>query len=236
MDAQKIGQFIAAQRNETGLTQAELGRKLQVTDKAVSKWERGLGFPNINTLGTLADALDVSIAELMKSERIEEMNDSISTEAIANTIELADEQRKLAEKKSIRDILIVAAALTALVLLIDNMNAQFMGFLVFLPLAAIFGGIVLLVMGVARAIRKQPCKRTILMKANNAANLINWGLIVALFVVQVTAESAAAVTVSRVVTLGLLYIGARNLIELCATLAYDKRYWKQLRHSIIQGS
>lgn len=163
MDAQKFGQFIAAQRNEKGLTQAELGRKLQVTDKAVSKWERGLGFPDINTLGPLADALDVSIAELMKSERIEEMNDIISTEAIANTIELADEQRKLAEKKNIRDILTVAAALTALVLLIDNMNVQFMGFLVFLPLAAIFGGIVLLMMGVVRAIRKQPCKRTILI-------------------------------------------------------------------------
>jgi len=42
MDAQKFGQFIAAQRNEKGLTQAELGRKLQVTDKAVSKWERGV--------------------------------------------------------------------------------------------------------------------------------------------------------------------------------------------------
>ncbi len=165
MDAQKFGQFIAAQRNEKGLTQDELGRKLQVTDKAVSKWERGLGFPDINTLGPLADALDVSIAELMKSERIEQMSDSISTEAIANTIELADEQRKLAEKKNIRDILIVAAALTAFVLLIDNMNVQFMGFLVFLPLAAIFGGIVLLVMGVVRAIRKQPCKRTILIGA-----------------------------------------------------------------------
>ena len=72
------------------MTQAE-GEKLQVTDKAVSKWERGLGFPDINTLGPLADALDVSIAELMKSERIEEMNDIISTEAIANTIELSDE-------------------------------------------------------------------------------------------------------------------------------------------------
>lgn len=163
MDAQKFGQFIAAQRNEKGLTQAELGRRLQVTDKAVSKWERGLGFPDINTLEPLADALDVSIAELMKSERIEQMNESITTEAIANTIELADEQRKLAEKKNIRDILTVAAALTALVLLIDNMNAQFMGFLVFLPLAALFGGIVLLVMGVVRAIRKQPCKRTILI-------------------------------------------------------------------------
>lgn len=62
------------------------------------------------------------------------------------------------------------------------------------------------------------------LKANNAANLINWVLLVALFVAQVAADSTAAVTVSRVVTLGLLYIGARNLIELCATLVYDRRY------------
>ena len=62
------------------------------------------------------------------------------------------------------------------------------------------------------------------LKANNAANLINWVLLVALFVVQVSVDTAEIVTVSRVVTLGLLYIGARNLVELCATLVYDRRY------------
>ena len=62
------------------------------------------------------------------------------------------------------------------------------------------------------------------LKANNAANLINWVLLVALFVMQVSVDTAAIVTVSRVVTLGLLYIGARNLVELCATFVYDKRY------------
>ena len=51
------------------MTQKDLAAKIQVTDKAVSKWERGLGFPDINTIEDLADALDVSIMELMKSER-----------------------------------------------------------------------------------------------------------------------------------------------------------------------
>lgn len=51
------------------MTQADLAKKLQVTDKAVSRWERGIGFPDINTLESLADALDISVLELMKSEK-----------------------------------------------------------------------------------------------------------------------------------------------------------------------
>ena len=47
----------------------ELAKKLNVTDKAVSRWERGLGFPDINTLEPLADALGVSVLELMQSKR-----------------------------------------------------------------------------------------------------------------------------------------------------------------------
>lgn len=46
MDAKKFGAFIAAMRKEKNMTQMDLARKLQVTDKAVSKWERGLGFPD----------------------------------------------------------------------------------------------------------------------------------------------------------------------------------------------
>ena len=61
MDAQKLGAFIARCRRERQMTQAELAKKLQVTDKAVSRWERGVGFPDINTLEPLADALGVSV-------------------------------------------------------------------------------------------------------------------------------------------------------------------------------
>ena len=42
MDAQRLGEFIAGRRKELGLTQVELARQLQVTDKAVSRWERGV--------------------------------------------------------------------------------------------------------------------------------------------------------------------------------------------------
>ena len=67
MDAKKFGTFIATLRKENNMTQVELAQKLQVTDKAVSKWERGLGFPDINTIEPLADALGVSVLEIMLS-------------------------------------------------------------------------------------------------------------------------------------------------------------------------
>ena len=69
MDNQKLGIFITELRKEKGLTQAQLAQKLNVTDKAVSKWERGVGFPDIKLLEPLADVLDISLLELMKSEQ-----------------------------------------------------------------------------------------------------------------------------------------------------------------------
>ena len=71
MEAKKFGQFIAGIRKEKKMTQAELARKIHVTDKAISRWERGLGFPDIQTLEPLAQALGISVLELMRSERQE---------------------------------------------------------------------------------------------------------------------------------------------------------------------
>lgn len=72
MDAQRLGDFIAGRRRELGLTQAELARQLQVTDKAVSRWERGVGLPDINSFEPLAKALDVSLVELMQAKQSED--------------------------------------------------------------------------------------------------------------------------------------------------------------------
>lgn len=71
MEAKKFGQFIAGIRKEKKMTQAELAGKIHVTDKAISRWERGLGFPDIQTLESLAQALGISVLELMRSERQE---------------------------------------------------------------------------------------------------------------------------------------------------------------------
>lgn len=71
MDNTQFGAFIAQLRKEQGLTQKELADKLNVTDKAVSKWETGKGFPDVKLLEPLAQALGVSLVELMQGKRQE---------------------------------------------------------------------------------------------------------------------------------------------------------------------
>lgn len=69
MDANRFGAFIATLRREQNMTQAQLAVLLRVTDKAVSRWERGLGFPDVGTLLPLSRALGVSISELMNAQK-----------------------------------------------------------------------------------------------------------------------------------------------------------------------
>ena len=68
MDTNRIGQFIAEQRRKKKLTQQQLGDMLYVTDKAVSKWERGLSLPDISILEKLADILDTDIYHILQIE------------------------------------------------------------------------------------------------------------------------------------------------------------------------
>lgn len=69
MDNQKFGAFVSELRKEKHWTQAELAQKLDVTDKAVSKWERGIGFPDIKLLEPPVEVLDVSVLDLIQGER-----------------------------------------------------------------------------------------------------------------------------------------------------------------------
>ena len=80
MEAKQFGQFIVGIRKEKKMTQAELAEKINVTDKAVSRWERGLGFPDIQTLEPLAQALGISVLELMRSKKKESTGDVDITE------------------------------------------------------------------------------------------------------------------------------------------------------------
>ncbi len=97
MDAQKFGTFIANIRKEKQMTQLELAQKLHVTDKAVSRWERGVGFPDIHLLEPLAEVLGVSILELMHSERIEET--TVPTDAAVEVLSDALDLLRLRRKK-----------------------------------------------------------------------------------------------------------------------------------------
>ena len=64
-----LGTIIAQLRKEKGMTQLELAEKMGVTDKAVSKWERDLSCPDINSLPTLAEILGVSVDDLMQIKK-----------------------------------------------------------------------------------------------------------------------------------------------------------------------
>lgn len=90
MDNKKIGSFISELRKSRSLTQKELAEKLNLTDKAISKWERGLGYPDITIVSSLADILGVTVNELLNGERIER-NAAIACDVntiVENTLDL----------------------------------------------------------------------------------------------------------------------------------------------------
>ena len=69
MDLKKTGAMIAQLRRQKNLTQKELAEQLGITDKAISRWETGKGFPDVSILDRLANALDVTITEIVNGER-----------------------------------------------------------------------------------------------------------------------------------------------------------------------
>ena len=68
MNKQTFGSMIATLRKEHGMTQLELADKMGVTDKAVSKWERDLSFPDVNSIPKLAEIFNISVDELLQAK------------------------------------------------------------------------------------------------------------------------------------------------------------------------
>ncbi|RHF91786.1 XRE family transcriptional regulator [Roseburia sp. AM23-20] len=113
MEAKELGAFIAQIRKENQMTQAQLAACLKVTDKAVSRWERGMGFPDIQTLEPLAEALGVTLTELMKCQKMQQQEVSVQdTDAVIEAgIDIAKYQQKMQRKKMMQGFgLIVAGA------------------------------------------------------------------------------------------------------------------------------
>ena len=71
MKKQSFGDMVAALRKEKGMTQLELAEKMGVTDKAVSKWERDLSFPDVSSIPRLAELFDISVDQLMQVRKYE---------------------------------------------------------------------------------------------------------------------------------------------------------------------
>ena len=101
MDAVQFGLFVASLRKEKGLTQKELADRLHVTDKAVSKWETGKGFPDLKLLPDLARELDVSLVELIQGERT--ASPTLSKEEAGQVVAQAmDHSQKVTARRYLR--------------------------------------------------------------------------------------------------------------------------------------
>ena len=138
MDQIKTGKFIADERKKKGYTQRQLAEQLGISDKTISKWERGNGFPEISLLLPLCNELDLSVNELLTGERISETE--YREKAEENMVNLVKEAQESKKK------IILSGMVSALVII-----AATPMFVDWMQIALIAVGIVVIVIGIAIA-------------------------------------------------------------------------------------
>ena len=111
MDQIKTGKFIADERKKKGYTQRQLAEQLGISDKTISKWERGNGFPEISLLLPLCNELDLSVNELLTGERISETEyREKAEENMVNLVKEAQESKKKIILSGMVSALVIIAA------------------------------------------------------------------------------------------------------------------------------
>ena len=119
MDPKKTGMIILEARKRLKMTQKDLADKLYVSDKAVSKWERGLCFPDISVLIPLTETLNISLYDLLRGEKV---NKKEVEETLKNTINYSNSEINRKKKKYITISLIIIF----IIALISIMSVVFM--------------------------------------------------------------------------------------------------------------
>lgn len=114
MDPRKTGNIIAEARRNNNMTQAELAEKLYVSDKAVSKWERGICFPDIATLIPLTEILNISLYDLLRGEKMKNNEDINNT--LKDTIKYSNSELKRNKKKNI----IISSIIIFIIIIISS--------------------------------------------------------------------------------------------------------------------
>lgn len=149
VDKARIGEFIAGERKRLGLTQKELAARLYVSDKAVSKWERGLSIPDVGMLIPLAELLGVTVTELLEGRRIQpdpgtgiEMREveQVVKKALSLTGESREGDRLVKRRRRLIWIGCTIAALLELWVMLWYMRPIPESTWVLVLLAVIFGG------------------------------------------------------------------------------------------------
>ena len=114
MNQIKIGKFIAERRKNVNLTQMQLAEKLGITDKAISKWERGISMPDTSIMLELCDILGISVNELLCGEKIDMENNHQKNEELMLTMAKELEQKNKTIWKSMW--IIMGFSITALLI------------------------------------------------------------------------------------------------------------------------
>ncbi len=99
MEQVKVGKFIAKCRKNKNMTQAELAEKLNITDRAISKWETGKGMPDSSIMLELCNELDITVNELLSGEVIK--METYNQKAEENLLEMKKQIEKMRKKFSI---------------------------------------------------------------------------------------------------------------------------------------
>lgn len=116
MDQVKIGKFIAAERKQNSYTQKQLADKLNISDKTISKWECGNGFPEISLLLPLCTELHISVNELLSGERLSDSD--YKRKAEEHMVDFMKEKEENTKKMQLVVILGVISLLSFLTILI----------------------------------------------------------------------------------------------------------------------
>lgn len=138
LDREKFGRFLCERRKTTGLTQRELGARLFVSNKAVSKWERGQSLPDISLLRPLAEILGVNVTELLNGGPIEKESlsgreaQTLVDRAIEFSREQSAEKRRKRRWQTLWSISLILSLAEAAALLLRGEKASVLGYSVFL--------------------------------------------------------------------------------------------------------
>ena len=116
LNAQKTGSLIATIRKEQNRTQQDLANELGVSSAAISKWERGIGFPDVSLIEPLATSLGITIAELFKGEKAENNVDHEYESLLSDVVKVS--ANEISRKKKITNW-IIAITVAILYLLIS---------------------------------------------------------------------------------------------------------------------
>lgn len=114
MDLVKIGKYIVGKRKALGMTQKQLAEKLNMSDKSVSKWERGICLPDVSVYMELCEILGISINEFLAGEDIDAEN--VEKKSEDNIIQVAKDSKK--KQKNLKSILAVVTTFAVIMVLV----------------------------------------------------------------------------------------------------------------------